>query len=64
MAQVDVGGVTGLCFQNDFYPRDKGQDWACTVNKGPGVALVRTVDTTGTFNTASVLTTVLRAVAG
>ncbi|WP_375484856.1 hypothetical protein [uncultured Jatrophihabitans sp.] len=62
VTQVEVGGVTGLCFQNDFYPRDRGQDWACTVNKGLVVVLVRTVDTTGTFNTASVLTSVLRAV--
>ncbi len=60
--QVTFGGVTGLCFQNAFDPQDKGQDWACTVNKGSVLVLVRSVDTTGTYNTASILTAVLKSV--
>jgi hypothetical protein len=62
LQRVTLGAATGVCFQNDFYPKDKGADWACTVNKRAKVALVRTVDTTGTFSTAALLTTVLRAV--
>ncbi len=59
---VPFGSVTGVCFQNDFDPQDKGTDYACTVNKATTVVLVRTVDTTGTFNTAAVMKAVLRAV--
>ncbi|WP_375503587.1 hypothetical protein [uncultured Jatrophihabitans sp.] len=62
VTQTDLGGATGLCFQNEFDPQDKGADWACTTNKAAVLVLVRTVDTTGTFNTALVLKTVLRAV--
>ncbi len=60
--QVTVGAATGVCFQNDFDPKDNGADWACTVNKGTKVVLVRTVDTTGTFSTSALLAAVLPAV--
>lgn len=36
-------GITGVCFQTDFYPRDKGQDWACGFSLGTRAVLVRTV---------------------
>lgn len=62
VTQTDVDGVTGLCFPTAFDPRDKGADWACTVNKGPTLVLVRTVDTAHNDGTAKVLRTVLRAV--
>ena len=61
-AQTDFAGTTGLCFQTAFDPRDKGDDYACTVNKGPTVVLVRTVDIAHNSGTAAVLRTVLRGV--
>lgn len=36
-------GVTGVCYQTDFYPKDKGQDWACGFSLGRRAVLVRTV---------------------
>jgi hypothetical protein len=36
-------GVTGVCFQTDFYARDNGQDWACGFSFGTRAVLVRTV---------------------
>ena len=62
ITQQDFDGTTGLCFQTAFDPRDKGTDYACTVNKGSTTVLVRTVDTAHNPGTASVLTTVLRSV--
>lgn len=56
------GGRVGVCYQTDFYPRDAGQDWACGVSVGTVRVLVRTVDTTGTFSTASVTKAVLARV--
>jgi hypothetical protein len=60
--QVEVAkGLTGVCFQNAFDPKDHGTDYACAVNHGPIEVVVRTVDNTGTFNTAAVTKAVLRA---
>ena len=61
-AQTDFDGTTGLCFQTAFDPRDKGTDYACTVNKGSTMVLVRTVDIAHNDGTATVLRTVLRSV--
>lgn len=36
-------GVTGVCFQTDFYPKDNGQDWACGFSLGVRAVAVRTV---------------------
>jgi hypothetical protein len=36
-------GVTGVCYQIDFYPKDKGQDWACGFSLGTRAVVVRTV---------------------
>jgi hypothetical protein len=41
-----VGQTMGLCFQTDFYPQDKGTDWACTFSKDTTMVLVKTVVTT------------------
>jgi hypothetical protein len=60
--QVDLGRVVGVCFQNDFYAKDHGADWACAVNSGRTELVVRTVDTTGTFSTAAITRAVLRNV--
>lgn len=59
--QVRIGDAVAVCFQNDFYPADDGKDWACAVNRGPVEIIVRSVDTTGTFNTVSLLKQVLGA---
>ncbi|MBE7190788.1 hypothetical protein, partial [Jatrophihabitans endophyticus] len=55
------GSHAGVCFQNDFYPPDHGQDYACTTSKATVELLVRSVDTTGTFNTIAVTRKVLDA---
>lgn len=60
--QVPLGGATGVCFQTDFYPKDAGTDWACAVNNGSTAVVVHSVDTTASFNTASVTRVVLRNV--
>ncbi len=58
--QTPLGaGRVGVCYQTDFYARDRGQDWACGVSVGTVRVLVRTVDTTGTFSTAAVTKAVL-----
>ena len=62
VTQEDFDGTTGLCFQEEFDPADKGADFSCTVNKGSVLVLVRTVDTTQTTNATAILRTVLRAV--
>lgn len=53
------GGVTGVCFQTDFYARDHGTDYACAVSKGKAVLLVRTVDTTSAYSTKIITAAVL-----
>lgn len=61
--QTTLGaGRTGVCYQTAFYPKDRGQDWACGVSAGRTRVLVRTVDTTGAFSTAAVTKDVLRHV--
>lgn len=60
--QAGLGhGIVGVCFQSDFYPKDHGNDWACAASKGRLTVLVRSVDTTGSFNTIAVTKAVLRA---
>lgn len=61
--QVPLGsGVTGLCYQTEFYPADHGTDYACTVSKGDTQLIVLSVDTTGSLSTSLVATKVLGAV--
>ena len=61
VTQTDFAGTTGLCFETAFDPQDKGDDYACTVNKGATLVLVRTIDTAHTVATSLVLTRALRA---
>jgi hypothetical protein len=58
--QVRFGATLGLCFQTDFYPKDRGRDWACAASLGTLEVVVRGVDTTGSFSTAQLMKTVLR----
>jgi hypothetical protein len=60
--QVSFAGVTGVCFQTDFYPKDQGQDWACAANVGRTEVVVQSVDTTGTFSTSAITAVALRHV--
>ncbi|MDT4913036.1 MAG: hypothetical protein QOC66_2164 [Pseudonocardiales bacterium] len=53
------GGVTGVCFQTDFYPKDRGADWACATNQGGIAVLVRTVVTAPALNAKLVTERVL-----
>ncbi|MGI8679250.1 MAG: hypothetical protein ACR2LX_11285 [Jatrophihabitans sp.] len=46
-------GVTGVCFQTEFYPKDRDQDWACAFNKRAVLVLVHTA-TTESFNAVQV----------
>jgi hypothetical protein len=57
-----LGARLGVCFRDDFDPHDHGQDAACTTNVGTTTVLVQTVDTTGTDNTITLITEVLRHV--
>ena len=52
-------GNVGVCFQNDFYAKDRGADWACAASVGATTVVVRTVDTTGPFNTITLAKRVL-----
>jgi len=52
-------GRVGVCYQTAFYVKDRGQDWACGASVGTVRVQVRTVDTTGTFSTATVTQAVL-----
>ena len=49
----------GVCFQTSFYPKDHGTDWACAAIKGRTEVVVHSVDTTGTYSTATVVKSVL-----
>jgi hypothetical protein len=60
--RMKIGKIEGACFQTDFYPKDHGADWACAANKGRTAVVVRSVDITGTFGTATILRAVLRRV--
>jgi hypothetical protein len=44
--QVAIGSTTGVCFQTDFYAKDKGTDWACAWNVGATAISLRTVTDT------------------
>jgi hypothetical protein len=58
--QVPFGRAgTGVCYQTAFYPKDRGRDWACGATLGTLRVLVRTVDTTGTFSTATLTRAVI-----
>jgi hypothetical protein len=57
-----AGGLTGVCYQTDFYPKDRGRDYACGVSRERTRVLVRSVDTTGAFSTATLLKQVLSRV--
>jgi hypothetical protein len=54
--------LVGVCYQTDFYPKDHGHDWGCGVSVGRTRVLVRSVDTTGAFSTASVTRAVVARV--
>lgn len=43
--QDKIAGGTGLCFQTDFYAKDKGADWSCAFTLEARLILVRTVVT-------------------
>jgi hypothetical protein len=60
--RVSLGPTKGACFQINFYPKDHGKDWACAASKKRTEIVVRSVDTTGTFSTATILRAVLRRV--
>jgi hypothetical protein len=60
--QAHVGATVGVCFQTTFDPKDHGADYACATNKRNVEVVVRSVDTTGTFSTLTVLRAVLRNV--
>jgi hypothetical protein len=60
--RVSLGKTKGACFQTNFYPKDHGKDWACAASKKRIEVVVRSVDTTGTFSTATILRSVLNSV--
>jgi hypothetical protein len=60
--RVSLGKTKGACFQTNFYPKDHGKDWACAANVKAVEVVVRSVDTTGTFGTATILRSVLHRV--
>jgi hypothetical protein len=60
--RVRLGKIEGACFQTNFYPKDQGQDWACAANKQRTEVVVRSVDTTGTIGTETILRSVLHRV--
>jgi hypothetical protein len=57
-ATVATGNV-GLAYQTDFYPADKGTDWACAYSVGDTVIVVKTVVT----NAAQIAIEIATAVA-
>jgi hypothetical protein len=52
--QAAIAGHVGLCFQTAFYSRDKGRDWACTVNLDDTVLAVKTVVVSPALNVIAV----------
>jgi hypothetical protein len=60
--RADLGRTTGICFQAPFYPKDRGNDWACAASVGRIEVVVRGVDTTGSFSTAELTKVVLQHV--
>lgn len=57
--RVNLGKARGACFQTNFYPNDHGKDWACAASKKRTEVVVHSVDTAGTFGTATILRAVL-----
>jgi hypothetical protein len=57
--RLNLGKVKGACFQTNFYAKDHGKDWACAAAKKRTEVVIHSVDTTGTFSTASMLRAVL-----
>jgi hypothetical protein len=57
-----LGQAPGLCFQTDFYPKDKGTDWACAFNKGARLIVVRTVVTSPALSAIQVARAVAKNV--
>jgi hypothetical protein len=57
-----VGEGPGLCFQTDFYPKDKGRDWACAFNVGAKLVVVRTVVTSPALSAIQVARAVAKNV--
>ena len=49
----------GACYQDSFYPPDRGRDWACAFAIGTSVVLVRTVVTSPALNVIQVARAVL-----
>jgi hypothetical protein len=43
--RASAAGAAGICYQQRFYPPDRGRDWACAFADGATVVLVRTVVT-------------------
>lgn len=38
-----ASGVIGVCYQTDFYLKDRGKDWGCAFSRDAVVVVVRTV---------------------
>jgi hypothetical protein len=60
--RVKLGKTKGACFQINFFAKDHGKDWACAASKKRTEVIVHSVDTTGSFSTATILRAVLRRV--
>jgi hypothetical protein len=52
--QDKIGSDTGLCFETDFYAKDKGTDWACAFTLDTRLIIVRTVITKGALSALAV----------
>jgi hypothetical protein len=49
-----LGAGLGACFQQAFYPPDRGRDWACAFAKAKTLVLVRTVVTSPALSVVQV----------
>jgi hypothetical protein len=52
-AQI-AAGIIGVCYQTEFYPKDRGQDWACAFNKATVVVVVHTAVVDPSYNAVQV----------
>jgi hypothetical protein len=43
--RAQAAGAAGVCFQQAFYPPDRGRDWSCAFAQASAVVLIRTVVT-------------------
>ena len=50
----------GVCYQTDFYPKDKGKDWACAFQVGTLAVVVKTVVVSPALNVVLVAREVAR----